>query len=356
MARGAAMIVSEHETITIAGGKSMPRKLDDKTYGDKLIRLFAHLMFTSDKYSLNQLRQILGCSKPSIIRLVRDLQQVYGAQIEDDISGRERYISMKKTTRPQPAQCLTADEMNMLQMCKNFTQHLLGSDFEAMAQQGLLKSRQLLPDNVSPSAAPFASFEHGTVDYTPHQKSIKSIIKAINKLRVCEVTYQAVKEKSPKIFHIKPLRLFSHGNTLYLHAEKAKSPGKPYKAPKFNPVLAIHRIKSIERTDVHFEFPKNYDFNKAFGETFGIIKEDCFEVTLQLTGWAARFARERNWSADQKILEKKDGDIELTFNAASEPEVISLILSLGDKARILKPQRLVDKFKNKLQAMEQVYR
>ena len=333
----------------------MPRKHDDKTYGEKLIRLFAHLLFSNDKYSLKQLVSMLNCSKPTIIRLVRDIQQVYGAQIEDAISGRERYISMKKTTRPQPAQCLTADEINMLQMCKNFTQHLLGSDFEALAQQGLLKSRQLLPDNVAPSAALFSSFEHGTVDYTPHQKSIKTILKAINKLRVCEITYQALMEKAPKIYYIKPLKLFSHGNTLYLHAEKAKSPGKPYKTPKFNPVLAIHRIKSIERTAVHFEFPKNYDFNKTFDKTFGIIKEDRFEVTLRLTGWAARFAREKTWSEDQTIKEKIGGDIELTFSASSNEEVLALILSFGDKAKVVAPKWLIKEVKHQIDTLQSMY-
>ena len=333
----------------------MPKKNDDKTYGEKLIRLFAHLLFTNDKYSLTQLVQILGCSKPSIIRLVRDLEQVYGAQIEDDISGRERYISMKKTTRPQPAQCLTADEMNMLQMCKNFTQHLLGSDFEAMTQQGLLKSRQLLPADVTPSAALFSSFEHGTVDYTPHQKSIKTIIKAINKLRVCEITYQALMEKAPKTYYIKPLKLFSHGNTLYLHAEKAKSPGKPYKTPKYNPVLAIHRIKSIERTKVHFEFPKNYDFNKTFDKSFGMMKEDHFDVTLHLTGWAAQFAREKTWSENQTIKEKNGGDIELTFSASSKEEVLALVLSYGDKAKVLRPAELVKMVRQQAEKMLQLY-
>ena len=86
------------------------------------------------------------------------------------------------------------------------------------------------------------------------------------------------------------------------------------------------------------------------------MKEEHFEVTLLLTGWAAQFARERTWSEDQKIVEKEEGSIELTFNAASEPEVISLILSLGDKARILKPKWLVDELKNKIRSINELYK
>jgi len=333
----------------------MPRKHDDKTYGEKLIRLFARLLFTSDRYSLNQLSKELNCSKPTIIRLVRDIQQVYGAQIEDDISGRERYISMKKTSRPLPAQCLTADEVNLLNMCKTFTEHLVGADFRNMVQSGILKSRQLLPDSVDISTNLFSSFQHGTVDYTPHQQSIQTILDAIKKLRVCEITYQALMEKAPKTYYIKPLKLFSHGNTLYLHAEKAKYPGKPYKAPKFNPVLAIHRIKSIVKTDVHFEFPKNYDFNKTFDKTFGMMKNGHLDVTLRLSGWAAQFAREKTWSEDQKIVDKPGGDIELTFSASSKEEVLALVLSYGEKAKVLGPAELVKMVRQQAEKTLQLY-
>ena len=333
----------------------MPKKRDDKTYGEKLIRLFAHLLFSNDKYSLNQLAEMLNCSKPTIIRLVRDIQQVYGAQIVDDISGRERYISMKKTTRPQPAQCLTADEVNLLQMCKTFTEHLVGADFNNMVQSGILKSRQLLPEGVETYTNLFSSFQHGTVDYTAHQQTIKTIIQAMQELKVCRITYQAMMETAPKIFYIKPLRLFAHNNTLYLLAQKAKQPGKPYKAPRFDPLLAVHRVKDIEKTNMVFEYPKNFSFEKAFDKTFGLMKIEPFSVTVRLTGWARNFMRERTWSEDQKIKENNDGSSDITFTGSSEAEVVSLILSLGEEARILKPKFLVKEVKLKMRTMMQIY-
>jgi len=333
----------------------MPRKNDDKTYGEKLIRLFAELLFSNDKYSLNQLVNLLNCSKPTIIRLIRDIQQVYGAQIEDTISGRERFISMKKKRRPQPAQCLTADEINLLQMCKAFTEHLVGSDFNTIVQSGILKSRQLLPDGVDTSADLFSNYQHGTVDYTQHQNVIKTIIQARNKLKVCRITYQTALESAPKIFYIKPLRLFAHNNTLYLLAEKAKSPGKRYKTPKFNPLLAVQRIREIETTDIAFEYPKNFSFEKVFNKSYGLMKEDQFSVTVRLTGWARNFMRERIWSKDQKIKENKDESIDIIFTASSESEVISLILSLGENAKVIKPKWLVEEIKNKIQEITRIY-
>jgi len=333
----------------------MPRKLDDKTYGEKLIRLFAQLLFTSDRYSLNRLAQMLDCSKPTVIRLIRDIQQVYGAQIEDSTSGRERYISMKKTSRPQPAQCLTADEATLLQMCKAFAEHLVGPGLQGLVQSGILKSRQLLPEGAEPAADVFTSFQHGTIDYTPHQKTIVTIMQAMQERKVCCLTYKAVMEKAPKTYYIKPLRMFPHNNTLYLLAQKAKTPGKPYRAPRFDPLLAVHRIQSIEKTQVPFEFPKNFDFEKTYAKTFGIMKSDSFPVTVRLTGWAKEYMCERTWSKDQKIKANADCSADITLTAASDSELISFILSLGDKAKILKPKWLRDEMREKIQVMMQNY-
>jgi predicted DNA-binding transcriptional regulator YafY len=333
----------------------MPRKLDDNTYGEKLIRLFAQLLFTSDKYSLNRLAEMLKCSKPTVIRLIKNIEQVYGAQIESITTGRERYISMKKTRRPQPAQCLTADEATLLQMCKSFTKHLVGPDFNTMVQSGILKSRQLLPHGVETSADLFASFHHGTIDYTAHQLTITTLIQAMRDLKVCCITYRAAMDREPKTFYIKPLKMLSHNNTLYVLAQMARTPGRPYKTPRFDPLLAVHRMVQVEMTDTPFAFPSNFDFDKVFDKSYGFMQEDHFKVTVRLTGWAKGYMCERIWSKDQKIKENPDGSADITFTAASESELISFILSLGDKARILKPKWLVGDVKNKIQAMAQTY-
>jgi predicted DNA-binding transcriptional regulator YafY len=201
----------------------------------------------------------------------------------------------------------------------------------------------------------FASFQHGTIDYTPHQATIITIMQAIQKCKICCLTYKAVMEKAPKTYYIKPLRMFPHNNTLYLLAQKAKTPNKPYRAPRFNPLLAVHRIQSIEKTQTPFEFPKNFDFEKSYAKTFGIMKRESFPVTVRLTGWAKSYMCERVWSKDQKIKENPDGSADITFTAASKSELISFILSLGDKARILKPKWLVGEVKDKIEVLRGVY-
>lgn len=128
-----------------------------------------------------------------------------------------------------------------------------------------------------------------------------------------------------------------------------------HKAPDFDPLLAVHRIKKAEIIDRDFEFPKNYDFEKLFNREFGIIKEEAFEVRIEFTGWAAKYAAERIWSPDQKITKKKGGTIVMFFTASSEPELISWVLSFGDEAKLLKPDWLVDDVKKAVNRMQIAY-
>lgn len=85
------------------------------------------------------------------------------------------------------------------------------------------------------------------------------------------------------ILLIKPLKIFSHQDAIYLHARKAKEPGKRYREPRYDPLLDLHRIKKVEVTETGFEFPRDYDFEKIFNRHFGVIKEEASLQSLCLT-------------------------------------------------------------------------
>ena len=173
--------------------------------------------------------------------------------------------------------------------------------------------------------------------------------------KVCKIHYQSISENKPKIYLIKPLKLFSHHDTIYLHARIAKTPGKKYQEPDYDPLLAIHRFKDVEITDRLFEFPTDYDFEKIFNRQFGIIKDEVFEVVVELTGWAARYVTERVWSPDQKIVKKGKDKIRLTFKASSEPEVTGWLLSFGDQAKLIEPDWLVKKVSSTVDRLKGIY-
>jgi predicted DNA-binding transcriptional regulator YafY len=333
----------------------MPEKIDPyKSYGEKLIGLFARLLFSGESHSLTDLARMLDCSKQTILRLLDDIEKSYGINIEETKQGNRSFYRIRKSIASLQNIPLTEAELQALQMCKSFTQHLVGKKLYEEATQAIFKSKAALAGGQQISECHFASFRPGTIDYTPQHQIIHTLIDAMEKHKVCKLTYQALIAPRPKSFYIKPLKLFSHRDAVYLHAQKAKEPGKPYRAPKFDPLLAVHRMKSVEMTDIKFH-PDKFDFEKSFNQQFGIIKDDIFEVEVAFTGWSAAYVSERIWSPDQKILKKGKNKILLKFTASSEPELMSWLLSFGEQAKLIKPEWLVKELKSKITKLVNCY-
>ena len=335
----------------------MGKKIDVyRTYGQKLIKLFVSLLFTGQKYSLTELSQMLGCSKQTVLRLLNDIRRGYRIDIKEEYEQKQKYVSLKKPALSAPVIPLTENDIQILQMCRAFTEHLLGKNLFEEATNALLKGQAHLPSTGSSSGRHFASFRPGSIDYTQYHDIVHSLMDAMEKSRICQVTYQAIMEDKPKQFFIKPLKLFSHNETVYLHAQKARTPGKEYHAPDYDPLLAVHRIKDIKVTERLFKQPRNYDFEKFFNENFGIRKDDVFEVEVEFKGWAARYVAERICSPDQKIKKLGENKIRLIFTASSGPDVISWLLSFGEDAILIKPDRLVKELKSKIVKLADCYK
>ncbi|OQY08824.1 MAG: hypothetical protein B6I30_10725 [Desulfobacteraceae bacterium 4572_187] len=123
----------------------MSRKINDKTYGEKLISLFAKLLFTGERHSLTDLTRMLDYSKQTVLKLVADIERSYKVNIEWSMEGRRRYFRLKTLAQHPPTLNLTTAEMHALYMCSSFAQHRLGRRFLEEATRGLEKSRALLP-------------------------------------------------------------------------------------------------------------------------------------------------------------------------------------------------------------------
>ncbi|MBN1365917.1 MAG: WYL domain-containing protein [Syntrophaceae bacterium] len=333
----------------------MPEKFDlYKSYGEKLIGLFAHLLFSGENHSLTELAQMLSCSKQTVLRLLNNIRMSYGINIEETKQGNRSYYRIRKPVASLACIPLTEAELQSLLMCKSFTQYLVGKKLYEEATQAIFKSKAALAGGQQIGECHFTSFRPGTIDYTPQHQIFHTLIEAMEKQKVCKLTYQAIEASHPKTFHIKPLKLFSYHDAIYLHAQKAKEPGKPYRAPKFDPLLAVHRMKAVEMTDIKFE-PDKFDFEKAFNQQFGVIKDEVFDVEVAFSGWAASYVAERIWSPDQQITKKGKDKIVLKFKASSEPELTSWLLSFGEDATLIKPEWLVKELKSRIKKLSCCY-
>ena len=75
----------------------MPEKKDYySSYGQKLISLFAKLLFTQRSHSLIELSRMLKCSKQTVLRLVDDIRRSYGVEIEESMENRKKYVIIQR--------------------------------------------------------------------------------------------------------------------------------------------------------------------------------------------------------------------------------------------------------------------
>lgn len=339
----------------------MQRKINpDRSRGQNLISLFARLFFSGRSYSLIELSDSLECSKQTVIKLIEELETLHWLDLEKTMKSGRRYYQIQRAQVPKSRVALTDEELDTLIMCRAFTGHLLGRDQFDAAMSALHKSSQMLHDthdgehNADESRV-YGVYRPGAIDYTPFQSQWQTLLEAMEKSLVCEISYKKVLDKKPRTSRIKPLKIFSHREAVYVHARYAKEPGKLFKPAAYDPLLALHRIQGVTLTDTPFTRPKDYDFEKTFNEHFGVIKQKRFKVKAELTGWAAGFTAERNLSPDQKIRRRKGGKLIIEFSATSEPEVLNWVLSLGAEAKLVEPESLVEQLKERLAGVGALY-
>lgn len=313
----------------------MPEKRDPfKSSTEKAIRLFSRLFFMRRAYSLSELAQWLNASKQTVIRLMGEIERSYGIQLETFVRDRQRYYRIKSVASNThvPISC---EELNLLELCRTFTAHLIGEQLLRDVERTIEKACALLPPGEEMPPSVFDTAMFGTIDYTPFSEFLKTLTSAIETQRICDITYKSLGMPKPTTFSFKALRIISRRDTIYVYGLKCSDADE---APR---LLALHRIQAITLTEQRFEAISG-NISKELSDTFGIRQEDLFKVTVEFTGMPAHYVAERRWSLDQRIQWLEEDKMRITFTASSRPEVISWILAFGDLGYILEPKELAE--------------
>ena len=113
--------------------------------------------------------------------------------------------------------------------------------------------------------------------------------------------------------------------------------------------FAVSRIRKIEGTGEYFEIPESFDAEEHIGQSFGIVRGDkVFKVRLLFAKKIATYIKEREWHPTQKIVNKRDGSIELSFETAGWKELVRWILSWQPDVQVIAPTRLRERIELKM--------
>jgi predicted DNA-binding transcriptional regulator YafY len=329
----------------------MPHKLDDATAAQKVLALYAQLLFTGKRHTLSNLAAQLGCSKQTVLRLIQTIESL-GDVLDSGLEGRQRWYRIK-TPQRIPKGALTPEDIRLLTLCRDMVQHLLPKSVWDRIGQTIGATTVLLEDfsgrDETLESRCQVGFK-GHIDYEPFKGFLEDLERAIREKRLCRVTYLSVGSDEPREHLFAPLTLVVFREALYAKGVKVEDKS-PYQ--EIGPmVLAVHRVRNIEITAAHhlLSFTGN-----DLGTTFGLAKLNPFRVTVKFGKEAAQYVNERQWSVDQDIQLLDHGGLLLEFTATSPEEVVSWVLSFGENAELIAPTDLRDEIKRILEQTLNIY-
>jgi len=320
-----------------------------------LLGLYWWLLFSGREYSLGQLADILNCSKPSVLRLITQLEASGFANVESWIENRQRWYRLK-APQQRPRVSLDVEDLEKLMLCRDMVWHLIPDSIRASLDRSIGHATALLPspnDRALITETPTTVHGKGTVDYSQKETIVEGLFTALRENRVCRVNYKSPQASEARIHHVAPQRLIISGNSLYLRGWLLVGDGDAGEPNETN--MAIQRIEELQLTDQTYSPPKS-NRDDSRGKNFGLIEGDPFRVRVSFDRSAARYVSERVWSDDQVLEQQPDGGVILEFTTTSKPEVIALVLSFGATATVLSPNNLVTEMREVLQKTAENYK
>lgn len=159
--------------------------------------------------------------------------------------------------------------------------------------------------------------------------------------------YKTPSRNNAEIYRVDPYSFIFYKGGLYLQ-------GYAHNRQSMR-TFAVERISAIVTQRERFEIPLEYQPEKQFHESFGIVSEVPFSVRLRFSKTVAHAITERVWHPTQKITKLRGGGVELHFTAGGRMEILSWILSWGDQVELLEPAELRREITEKARTMAEMY-
>jgi predicted DNA-binding transcriptional regulator YafY len=191
-------------------------------------------------------------------------------------------------------------------------------------------------------------------DYRGHRATVRALVDALVRGHRVSFEYRSARSKRSTTYsRAAPLTLAAYKRGLYLFFREC--PSQRIKE------LAVERITGLEpHPDATFEYPlaSEYDPVTLLAGRFGITShhEPVSRVRIWCAPEVRDYAAGRRWTlAGSSVRDHPDGSCELSFSATGH-ELVSLVLSFGDKAEVLEPAWLRASVRAELEAAVARYR
>jgi len=185
-------------------------------------------------------------------------------------------------------------------------------------------------------------------DLDEHKQVIRTLMEAVGEQHRVRMRYYSVHSQKRKEYLLDPYRLMYFRGGMYLFGYVAE-----YKQIR---TFAIERIQSIDKLHDRFDKPPDFSVETYLESSFGVVKEDPFDVEIVFGADVAEYVRSRVWHPSQQCRELDDGRIRMKMHVGGEFELVSWILSFGPSAHVISPERLLSRVERELARALENYR
>jgi len=187
------------------------------------------------------------------------------------------------------------------------------------------------------------------------------ITEAIRERRGLQFEYRKPGEKSAELRHVHPYHLMQFNHRWYLLAsDSSRSPdvgngadlglpvaGSAALSPGFASGMrkfVLGRIRGAQLTDARFERPADFDPEKFFERSLGVMTgTGDYEVVIEMDAWLTDSLRGRRWHPSQVWTELPGGGAHLQLRLSCLEEIEQWVLSWGTRATVVRPKVLQDR-------------
>ena len=263
----------------------------------------------------------------------------YGTGLREKKGRKTVYILSKPRNLPKIS--INAEGLHQLALCRNFLMHMLPQKMKLNIDAVIQETSAYLSDE--PVSEDFLHvgdvYTKGSIDHTPFQAILDTIIEAIRKHKVCNIVYAPTSQNEDKTYALAPHRITAYHDNLYVVGRLVTDTGVAEPVNDHNNTFALHRFKSAQITHRNTDLvPPIAD--KGDGAFGWYDSGSVFETRIRFIKATAPYVTTRTWSQYQKIEYLENGDFILTMNVRSKNELVSWILSFKGDAEVLEPAEI----------------
>ena len=181
-----------------------------------------------------------------------------------------------------------------------------------------------------------------------HKHTIRTLMDAIGEDHCIRMDYFSAHSQKKKAYTVHPYRLMYFRGGIYLFGY----------VEEYDQIrtFAVERIEEIEKLSDTFDKPSDFSVETYLESSFGLVKEDPFDVEILFKADVAYYVRSRAWHPSQKVRDVGGGEIVMNLHVGGEFELGAWILSFGPSAIVLSPEKLRRRLESDLGRMLDSYR